>query len=276
MRLKLHDWLDGLEGLTYFVAPNGEIIARGEQNWRLFAVENGVTSLANPASVAGRSIFDFIQGDEARGAYRDFFDALTRGDVNAVTFPFPCDTAKKNRDLRMAITPVRSDGELLGFILQAIDPKTAARLPDAVYETRDHGCTRSHKGAATAVCCSFCQRVASPNANLKDATAWAEAKPAASLPPETRVRHAVCPPCNRKWSDELLFRGSGKRLTQRQIEILQQLCRGDSNKTIARRLGMTENTVKSHVKEIFRRIGAKSRTEAVRLAYRTWPDLREA
>lgn len=95
MRLELRDWLDGLEGLTYFVAPTGEIIARGEQNWRRFLTENGVPNLAYPAPVAGASIFEFIQDDEVRDTYRGFFDALMRGKADAITFPFPCDTRKK-------------------------------------------------------------------------------------------------------------------------------------------------------------------------------------
>jgi DNA-binding NarL/FixJ family response regulator len=85
----------------------------------------------------------------------------------------------------------------------------------------------------------------------------------------------VCPACHRKWLDTLLPRGSGKQLTLRQIEILRQLCQGHSNKIIAYRLGMTENTVKTHLKEIFRRIGARNRAEAVRLAFKTWPNFKE-
>jgi two-component system nitrate/nitrite response regulator NarL len=57
-------------------------------------------------------------------------------------------------------------------------------------------------------------------------------------------------------------------LTPRQIEVLAGLCQGLSNKEIGRDLGMSENTVRSHVAVIFRELGAKSRTEAAMAARR--------
>jgi FixJ family two-component response regulator len=38
---------------------------------------------------------------------------------------------------------------------------------------------------------------------------------------------------------------------------------GDSNKAIARRLGISLHTVKFHVESVFRKLGARTRTEAV-------------
>ncbi len=51
-------------------------------------------------------------------------------------------------------------------------------------------------------------------------------------------------------------------LTQRQAEVLEQLSLGKSNKLIARQLGMTEATVKVHVRQIMRKLGASNRTQA--------------
>ena len=50
-------------------------------------------------------------------------------------------------------------------------------------------------------------------------------------------------------------------LTGRQYEVLQCLQKGQSNKLIARELGMTEGTVKVHVRQIMRRLGATNRTQ---------------
>lgn len=56
------------------------------------------------------------------------------------------------------------------------------------------------------------------------------------------------------------------RLSPRQQEVADLLLQGRSNKLIARRLDLSEGTVKAHVSAIFQIIGAKSRVEAVIIA----------
>ena len=51
-------------------------------------------------------------------------------------------------------------------------------------------------------------------------------------------------------------------LSHRERDIVLCLERGDSNKIIARQLGITESTVKVHVKAILRKLGLKNRTQA--------------
>ena len=51
-------------------------------------------------------------------------------------------------------------------------------------------------------------------------------------------------------------------LSEREKQILQGLARGESNKAIARRLAITESTVKVHVKTILRKVNARNRTQA--------------
>ncbi len=51
-------------------------------------------------------------------------------------------------------------------------------------------------------------------------------------------------------------------LTQREREILQQLAAGLSNKLIARKLDITEGTVKVHVKHLLKKLNLRSRVEA--------------
>lgn len=57
-------------------------------------------------------------------------------------------------------------------------------------------------------------------------------------------------------------------LTDREIEVLQLLARGNSNKQIALDLLISEHTVKFHVSSIYSKLGASNRTEAVRLGVR--------
>ena len=57
-------------------------------------------------------------------------------------------------------------------------------------------------------------------------------------------------------------------LTPREIEVLTMLAEGLGNKAIARRLNISEHTVKFHVGSIFSKLNASSRTEAVTLGAR--------
>lgn len=52
-------------------------------------------------------------------------------------------------------------------------------------------------------------------------------------------------------------------LTQRECEVLAVLAEGKRNSEIAEMLGITENTVEAHLKNIFRKIGVSSRVQAV-------------
>jgi DNA-binding NarL/FixJ family response regulator len=52
-------------------------------------------------------------------------------------------------------------------------------------------------------------------------------------------------------------------LTPRELEVLQHLAEGLPNKAIARRLDISEHTVKFHVNAIMSKLGVQSRTEAV-------------
>lgn len=54
----------------------------------------------------------------------------------------------------------------------------------------------------------------------------------------------------------------GRDLTRRETEILDCLTGGASNKQIARDLGITEATVKIHMKSLIRKIGVSNRTQA--------------
>jgi DNA-binding CsgD family transcriptional regulator len=52
-------------------------------------------------------------------------------------------------------------------------------------------------------------------------------------------------------------------LTPRELEVLAALAEGMTNKAIARRLNISLHTVKFHVESVFRKLGARTRTEAV-------------
>jgi two-component system, NarL family, nitrate/nitrite response regulator NarL len=55
-------------------------------------------------------------------------------------------------------------------------------------------------------------------------------------------------------------------LTDRQIDVLKQLCRGLSNKEISRELNLSEKTVKAHITAIFRTLNVVNRLQAAAVA----------
>lgn len=63
----------------------------------------------------------------------------------------------------------------------------------------------------------------------------------------------------------------GKTLSATEARLLEFLALGDSNKTIARKLGNREATVKVHVKSILRKLGVHNRTQAAAWFVTTQP-----
>lgn len=62
--------------------------------------------------------------------------------------------------------------------------------------------------------------------------------------------------------------GSGDRprapvLTERERELLRRLCRGESNREMARKMHMSESAVKAQLRELYRKLGARNRAHAV-------------
>ena len=51
-------------------------------------------------------------------------------------------------------------------------------------------------------------------------------------------------------------------LTARELEVLQYVAQGKTNKEIAKILAITDHTVKAHIASILRKIGVKNRLEA--------------
>ena len=56
-------------------------------------------------------------------------------------------------------------------------------------------------------------------------------------------------------------------LSEKEVAVLVELCHGHTNKQIAASLWLSEQTVKFHLRNIYRKLGIKSRTEALRFAY---------
>jgi DNA-binding NarL/FixJ family response regulator len=57
-------------------------------------------------------------------------------------------------------------------------------------------------------------------------------------------------------------------LTERELEVLAGMCEGRSNAEIGRSLFLSEDTVKTHARRLFKKLGAVDRANAVALGYR--------
>jgi DNA-binding NarL/FixJ family response regulator len=62
---------------------------------------------------------------------------------------------------------------------------------------------------------------------------------------------------------EIAEHGTDDALTPREIDVLRLIARGNANKIIAAELSLTEETVKSHIRNILSKLGANDRTHAV-------------
>ena len=65
---------------------------------------------------------------------------------------------------------------------------------------------------------------------------------------------------------ELAERATQDGLTSREIEVLQSVAAGNSNKVVAANLSIAEDTVKWHMRSILGKLGASDRTHAVMIA----------
>ena len=65
---------------------------------------------------------------------------------------------------------------------------------------------------------------------------------------------------------EMAEHHSDDTLTEREIEVLGEVAAGNANKVVADHLGISEETVKAHMRSILSKLGANDRTHAVTIA----------
>lgn len=83
-----------------------------------------------------------------------------------------------------------------------------------------------------------------------------------------RAVHAGKQPLPPKVAERLAARQQRSELSEREMEVLQLLTKGRSNKEISAALFVTEDTVKAHLKTLFVKLGVQDRTEAAISAIR--------
>jgi DNA-binding NarL/FixJ family response regulator len=78
----------------------------------------------------------------------------------------------------------------------------------------------------------------------------------------------VTKPLLRRLAADARSAGSAATLTLREIEVVELLAQGKSNKAIGHVLGIAEETVKTHLKRLYEKLGAADRAQAVAIALR--------
>jgi DNA-binding NarL/FixJ family response regulator len=69
-------------------------------------------------------------------------------------------------------------------------------------------------------------------------------------------------------AQEIAIHAAEDPLTTREVEILGMVAEGNANKVIARRLSLSEDTVKAHLRAIYSKLDVNDRTQAVTVALR--------
>jgi len=83
-------------------------------------------------------------------------------------------------------------------------------------------------------------------------------------PPSVVVREVMVPAPREFERDMAQLQSLG--ITPRELEILELIAQGLSNREIAERVFVSENTVKTHTSRLFEKLGARRRTQAVQMA----------
>ena len=90
--------------------------------------------------------------------------------------------------------------------------------------------------------------------------------------PAIMEKDSLLPPLDPLAELDAIYKKAG--LTEREIEIANQLCQGHTNRKIAETLYITENTLKTHLKKIYSKLGVRRKSELIsKLANRSLPEV---
>jgi DNA-binding NarL/FixJ family response regulator len=169
-------------------------------------------------------------------------------------------------------------GEAVAELVETSRPDVVlldARLPDisGVEVCRRLG--RTHPGVAVVILTTYtdielveeCLQAGARGYVVKDVERFSLKE---SIRAVSRGQAVLAPQVAGQIIDRLRSRQAGERrpagLNASQVAILRLISRGHSNREIAADVHLSENTVKTHVQEIFRKLGVRNRVEAAILA----------
>lgn len=190
--------IECLDGVAYVVDPSGRLVSYGQHRWNAFARANDAPELCEPENVIGLPLLDVVQGDDVRGVYRGLMDELLEGKRDGFAFGFRCDAPNVMREMRMAITPVRSQSELTGILFQSILLRSNQRPPLDIFRFRELAAVFDYVSDRPIVTlCSHCQKIRAP-ADHGSEIEWISAEDyyRRGGSSEVRISHGMCQECH--------------------------------------------------------------------------------
>ncbi len=221
---------------------DGRIVALAM--WASGDPEAGAATVAQLARTPVKLEYPLVEYEVARRHETEIVDVAAAG----ARTPGPW--AHGLRWSAYAVAPLTVSGETIGFLhadagaggraVDAVDADVASRYAEGLSGVLERAVLRHTLELHRAQLSSAVQWMSVRLSRLEDATGRVGPRPAGGAGPQPL--HA---------------------LTPRELEVMRLLARGNTNLEIARTLVVREGTVKYHVKNILRKLGATSRADAV-------------
>jgi DNA-binding NarL/FixJ family response regulator len=168
-------------------------------------------------------------------------------------------------------------GEEVAELVETVHPDVVlldARLPDVSGVEVCRRITRTHPKVAVVILTTYtdvelvqeCLQAGARGYVVKDVERFSLKE---SIRAVSRGQSVLAPQVAGHVIERLRNSGGDRRpagLNDSQVAILRLISRGHSNREIAADVHLSENTVKSHIQEIFRKLGVRNRVEAAILA----------
>jgi hypothetical protein len=204
MSVTHHSLLDAIDGISMILDHELRISQIGRPNWERFLEDNPPEDpeVRNRAkqSVLDRPVTQFFAGDEVRSTFADLFKSILSGVRSHVRIDYRCDAPKLRRDMRLSVSPIRTDGALRHLLYQSVMLSAQPRPAIPLF-----GVPVVEQGAKDILTvCAICTRVAWPIGAPTGAREWIE-------PPEyyrrdgddvALISHGFCEDCFTKLQEE--------------------------------------------------------------------------
>jgi hypothetical protein len=191
--------LDSLSGLAWVVDADLRIRDYGRRNWRAFAHANGAPEWGEDERVLGSHLFQAISGADVQAMYARMLADIFSERTNEIAFGFRCDAPERQRDMRLAITPVRRGGHVVAALFHSTLLAEEMRPPLNLY---DFAHMKAALDAAERLpvvsMCSLCQCVRPAGGHWMTAEQYYRA----GYPARVSLSHTLCAVCDHQHAGE--------------------------------------------------------------------------
>jgi hypothetical protein len=176
----------------YCIDANDRLVEVDEL-WLAFARENGAPQL-QAASVLGRLLWDFVEGEAIRAVYEDIHERLRSSKRKSAAFSFRCDSPRLKRHMRMSITPADHGQLIYSSHIVWTEPQREVALYSA----------EQRRNKSILSVCSCCKK------GMLERDEWLEVEQisisaglleSGKLP---QLRHTICPDCSRAMTNSVI------------------------------------------------------------------------